>query len=322
MTTKLYELDPDGDLYLVLRNPTPCFAAWDEAQDYPSSLPNLSALDLLDEIFIPKSASMKKKKKDKYRRMSALRDSNKSERPAPMPIELEPDVPLLDYLNDPPALFDDPPMPLDNAPLDNAPLDNASLDNAPLDNAPLEDRSRSNKSYPDLAKYGTSRSHSPETLDHVKLRASSRHLSLASPYFNRMLKGQWKEAETLRADGLISVVVKDVDTDALIILMNIIHGRTRSVPKEVNLETLAKIAVIVDIYECAEAVEVFTDMWIAHLRDTLPSLYSRETMLWICISWVFRHSDTFQSATSAAIKHSNSPIQHLGLPIPSSVVSK
>ena len=32
-----------------------------------------------------------------------------------------------------------------------------------------------------------------------------------------MVKGQWKEAETVRAAGLVSVEVKDVDADALII---------------------------------------------------------------------------------------------------------
>ena len=100
-----------------------------------------------------------KKKKDKHRRKSALRDSNKSERPASMPIELEPEVPLLDHLNDPPALFDDPPIPLDNAP----------LGNAPLDNVPLEDPSRSNELYPDIAECGNSHSNSPETLNCVKI---------------------------------------------------------------------------------------------------------------------------------------------------------
>ena len=53
MMTKLYKLDPDGDLYLVLRSPKPCFAAWGEAQDYPSSLPDLSALDLVDVLWQP-----------------------------------------------------------------------------------------------------------------------------------------------------------------------------------------------------------------------------------------------------------------------------
>jgi hypothetical protein len=40
------------------------------------------------------------------------------------------------------------------------------------------------------------------------------------------------------------------DAEAVQILMDIIHGRTRSVLKAPSLEMLAKIAVLVGYYEC------------------------------------------------------------------------
>lgn len=38
----------------------------------------------------------------------------------------------------------------------------------------------------------------------------------------------------------------DWDADALLILMHIMHGQTRRVPRSVSLELLAKIAVLPD----------------------------------------------------------------------------
>lgn len=49
------------------------------------------------------------------------------------------------------------------------------------------------------------------------------------------------------------------NAEALLSLMQIVNGRTRSVPGEVNLEMLAEIAVLVDYFDCLEAVEVFPE---------------------------------------------------------------
>lgn len=53
----------------------------------------------------------------------------------------------------------------------------------------------------------------------------------------------------------------DVDETALEIVLNVIHLKKRRVPKIVNVELLARIAVLVDYYECAEAVEAFSSIW-------------------------------------------------------------
>jgi len=313
MAMESYEIDSNGDVVLVLRNPRPSFAPWDEAQNSLSSSPDPSEPDLIDEVFALDSTLSKKEVRSRRKRV--LRDLNDSEHPVPVP---ESDLPVpVDNL---PEALEDPPEPIDSPPelLDSPP---ESLDSPPesLDNHPqaIDDLLEYGKTGPELLEDG---SRGPESPDGVKIRVSSRHLILASPYFRNMLKREWKEGKTLQTDKFVEVEVEDVDADALVTVMNIIHGKTRSVPKTVDLEMLAKIAVVVDIYECAEAVEVFTDMWLAHLRSALPSKYSRDAVLWICISWVFRQHDEFRSATSAALKFSSGPIQDLGLPIPQSLV--
>jgi hypothetical protein len=84
---------------------------------------------------------------------------------------------------------------------------------------------------------------------------------------------------------------------------------------------LAKIAVLVNYYGCFEVVKLFTEMWITGLKITSPPRsYSRDTMLWIWISWVFREQEQFQAATKIALKESRAPVSSLGLPIPERII--
>lgn len=156
----------------------------------------------------------------------------------------------------------------------------------------------------------------------VQMRVSSSHLTLASPYFKRVIRGDWKEGHSIRSDGRLHLSLLDWDPDAVLILMNIIHGHTRSVPRSVSLEMLAKIAVLLDYYQCFEVAEVFTEMWLNRLEEELPATYSRDLILWIWISWVFRRPERFKVGTVTALKQCRGPIQTLGLPIPTSIVGR
>ncbi|KAK3370952.1 hypothetical protein B0T24DRAFT_531308, partial [Lasiosphaeria ovina] len=73
---------------------------------------------------------------------------------------------------------------------------------------------------------------------------SSRHLILASPVFKVMLTGGWKEGE--KNNGPLRGGAEDWDTEALMIVMNVLHNHYRQVLKKVSLEILAKIAVIIN----------------------------------------------------------------------------
>ena len=155
-----------------------------------------------------------------------------------------------------------------------------------------------------------------------EIRVSSMHLMVASPYFRRALKSDWKESTLLRTQNHVRLDQKDGDLEAMLILMNMIHGRVRSVPKTISLEILARIAILVDYYECHEVVEHFSDMWIADLKNSMPKRFSRDAVLWICISSVFRQPASFQESTSLALNYSKGPVTTLGLPLMSKVMGK
>ncbi|WEW57857.1 hypothetical protein PRK78_003324 [Emydomyces testavorans] len=168
---------------------------------------------------------------------------------------------------------------------------------------------------------------SPETQETsgqggVRLQVSSKHLRLASPLFRRMFSCGLQEAVKLQSGECVEIRMETWDADVVLILMNAIHGKIRNVPRTVSLETLAKIAVLVDYYECHEVVELCSEKWIDHLERNAPRSYSRDLMLWLCISWVFKTAYGFQAATRVAMEQSRGSILSLGLPIPPRVLAQ
>jgi hypothetical protein len=156
----------------------------------------------------------------------------------------------------------------------------------------------------------------------LHLKVSSKHLSLASRRFKRMLTGDWKEAQIVHQDGCRHMILEGFDSSALKLLLDIIHGKTRRVPRSLDLEMLAKVSVLVDDFECHDELEVFTDIWLDNMPRMPPSEYHRDLVLWILISSVFHKSKLFKSATCTAILQSNGRIQTLGLPVRQIIVGK
>lgn len=93
----------------------------------------------------------------------------------------------------------------------------------------------------------------------VQFRVSSRHLIRASSRFRTMMTGgKWKEG--LRdSDGMFHTRAEGWDIQAFKIFLRVIHLQNWKIPKTVDLELMTKIAVIVDFYECEEALGAWTD---------------------------------------------------------------
>lgn len=162
------------------------------------------------------------------------------------------------------------------------------------------------------------------SLGELQVTVSSKHLALASPYFNAMLMGRWLESAR-RADGLRHVSLNEeegFDPNALMILMDIIHGKNKKVPRAVSLEMLAKISVLVDYFQCDESLEVWAQLWITELVESFPTSFNRNLVLWILVCSIFKYQSLFQSATQTAITDGTGPIRTLMLPISESIVGE
>ncbi|KAF2969454.1 hypothetical protein GQX73_g4117 [Xylaria multiplex] len=155
----------------------------------------------------------------------------------------------------------------------------------------------------------------------IHLQVSSAHLRLASSYFKKAFCGPFKESHRA-SNGFRYVDAEGWDTEALLIVMRIIHGQNRLVPKNLSLEMLAKVGVIVDYYQCREILEPFVDMWRPGMKNHPLSLsLDRNLIMVLFVSWVFHWKDKFRSVTKLMQDHCSGRIHTLGLPIPESIVS-
>ena len=155
----------------------------------------------------------------------------------------------------------------------------------------------------------------------AQFRISSNHLRLASTQYGRFLgsayQGKAKEQMSVE-DGTTCDVLRTEEWDprVFLLLLNIVHGYNRQVPDSVDMDTLGKLAILTDYYECHERVELFARRWIDALQSNLPETYGKPTILWLVVSWVFANKIIFKKMTEMVVKHSKCPFEADNLPLP------
>lgn len=143
-----------------------------------------------------------------------------------------------------------------------------------------------------------------DIIKEVEMLVSAKHLMLASPVFNAMFKHDFLEGDTLRSKGRVEVALPDDDTKAMEVILNIVHGRVRQVPREVTLEVLTALSILVDKYQMHEVVELYVEIWMVHLKPRVPKFFSPEFYKWLSIAWVFKLEAEFKHLTWIAIRES------------------
>lgn len=163
----------------------------------------------------------------------------------------------------------------------------------------------------------------------IQFRVSTKHLCITSPVFSRMVKGNFQESRP-NDKGLLEIMALDWNTRAFLVLLDIIHGHHREVPRKLDLDTVAQIGLLIDYYDCLEIIEIFFDQWQAHLHDwwkydwlsfdksLMNSFGEAESML-LFIALTFRSPVVFKNLTISAIRTS-SGLTEIHLPMPSQIL--
>ncbi|CAI7636383.1 unnamed protein product [Penicillium glandicola] len=154
--------------------------------------------------------------------------------------------------------------------------------------------------------------------NYARFQVSSKHLALASAYFQRMLRSCWTEGNSLSTKGSAEIPVNDCKPDILLIILNLIHGRLRQIPLKLSLPQLSDIAVATDFFQCHEVVEVFADIWIKALESLVPSSLSQDMKTWMMISCIFKSPKIFKRTTKVAMQQATGPFDTSNFPIPKS----
>ncbi|PYI36581.1 hypothetical protein BP00DRAFT_491724 [Aspergillus indologenus CBS 114.80] len=149
----------------------------------------------------------------------------------------------------------------------------------------------------------------------IRILVSSKHLCFASPRFQEELLHLNTKAEPVNV-----LPCNLTDLNAVYILLNILHCRTRQVPRDINLNLLCMVAGLTQHYDCLEAVEAFARTWLENLQDCFPTACSHDLPQWMFIAWAFRHHGLFRLVTEIALRDSTEPIRTKGLAIPAGLI--
>ncbi|KAH8883524.1 hypothetical protein GQ53DRAFT_752983 [Thozetella sp. PMI_491] len=323
MTSLAHKIDPDGDVILILQNPDAPFAVWDGMEGPgPAAVPSPFETPFLAKI-IRRKLRGKKARKQANAITPSFWSLDPGKDPQPLLVDEFPtddELSSVDILEPP-----EEPLQAEEA----VPEEEAAPDlppeawPAPEDiNAPVAgDQIPAALDEQLGSKTAGSVAPCEDSEVEIRMLLSSKHLILASSYFRSILKGSWKET-AISAGEYIEITAAEWDTEALLIVMNIIHGHVRRVPRSISLEMLAKIAVLVDYYKCYEVVELFSDCWIESLvkQQLLPQEHDRDLVLWLTVAWVFSQDTLFTNVSKLAMETSRGPIETLGLPIPQQII--
>jgi len=134
----------------------------------------------------------------------------------------------------------------------------------------------------------------------IEVRVSSKHLVLASQVFRVMLEGSFLEGRKSDAQELKRVPLPDDDADAMLLLLSIVHGLTRRVPRRIKNHLFLNVVILIDKYQLNEATEICTDIWFDVLWKSVPQNLYQDLANWIYSCWVLRKEEEFKNLTRLA----------------------
>ncbi|KAK4209426.1 hypothetical protein QBC37DRAFT_378051 [Rhypophila decipiens] len=157
----------------------------------------------------------------------------------------------------------------------------------------------------------------------LRLKVSSKHLTLSSKPFKNKL--QFKKSSQIQSDGRVHIsLTPGFDPKAVTVVLNAVHGRGSKVPKNADLDTLAKIAFFVDKFQFYESLEIYADRWISTLwkstSASVDELSEKALTQWIYISHVFKQAEIFKQTTRQIALVASGPINTHGLPIRDKII--
>ncbi|KIW82528.1 hypothetical protein Z517_05555 [Fonsecaea pedrosoi CBS 271.37] len=106
-------------------------------------------------------------------------------------------------------------------------------------------------------------------IENERLRTSSKVLSLASPVFAAMLRPGFREGTVRNTEDNLRVVpLPDDDLDAFKLVCRVIHFQLDQIPQELEIDSLEKLALVCDKYQCTVALRHCAALWLQSLSDT------------------------------------------------------
>ncbi|KAF7192578.1 hypothetical protein HII31_06087 [Pseudocercospora fuligena] len=137
----------------------------------------------------------------------------------------------------------------------------------------------------------------------LRLRVSSKVVSLASPVFKAMLSPHFREGATLATASYVEIGLPEDDAQTMQTMLLVMHAKHDRLSSEVNLQGLVKI---VDKYDCVIAVAAAAHYWISKAMEDTDQA-GLENLLHD--AYVLRQHELFATIARRLVLHSKRPIQ-------------
>lgn len=120
----------------------------------------------------------------------------------------------------------------------------------------------------------------------LSLIVSSELLSAASPIFEIMLQGKFKEglelARCKETSTIYTIELPEDDAEAALVFCSVLHDNMDHAPATITPTLLSELATFVDKYMCAEVLEYIGETWIKDELDKLVFPGTCNMMLQTC----------------------------------------
>ncbi|OIW22542.1 hypothetical protein CONLIGDRAFT_675071 [Coniochaeta ligniaria NRRL 30616] len=118
----------------------------------------------------------------------------------------------------------------------------------------------------------------------------SRALSRASPVFKKMLNGGF--AESMPSHGEWVVKLPEDDPEAMIFLLNVVHGQFDDIPETLPEEKLYRLTILTDKYDMTKSLRPWASYWLKRLANTERTVDTQAQRMWI--AWELGDAGLFE----------------------------
>ncbi|KAK3400230.1 hypothetical protein B0T20DRAFT_180275 [Sordaria brevicollis] len=124
-----------------------------------------------------------------------------------------------------------------------------------------------------------------------RFRVCSSTLRRHSPVWKQMLFGPWKESKPAGAKSNEWIVeFPDDNVKAMEVVLNIMHGRFKQVPRCLSLDQLYKLLILTNKYDLTELLRPWCAQWVSVAYGDLSSVDTLKTLF---IAWELGHDGLF-----------------------------
>lgn len=142
---------------------------------------------------------------------------------------------------------------------------------------------------------------------------------MASKVFKTLLEAEIGTPEYRVVDGqrlrILRLDGRDRDPETIGILVDILHGRNSSLPSDISVDELGRLAKEADYWECCDIVRPYADRWVGNLWNTISETCDSQLIIWLFIAEAFTMGSVLTHLTKIAILNSTRLIAKPELPV-------